>query len=274
MLNSEQLADAPMRDQVEFWNSWNADNREKEIAQVSVDQRDIILQWLDQLGRSDLKILEVGCGTGWFCSSLMRYGDVTGTDLSDEVLRRAAVRTPGARFVAGDFMALEFDPAGYDVLISLEVMSHVADQRAFMKKISGLLLPGGYLMLATQNRPQLERNDIPRPMPGQIRQWVDRHQLSRLLDGLFEVRSLFSITPQCNRGVLRMINSARLERTLNRLRMHPVNRALKYAQRKAWLGWTLMCLAQKPPAHSETTRDPLGRRRMTRNSRQCALCLI
>ena len=70
-------------------------------------------------------------------------------------------------------------------------------------------------MLATQNRPQLERNDIPRPMPGQIRQWVDRHELSRLLMAEIDVRSLFSVTPQCNRGVLRVINAHKLLRALS-----------------------------------------------------------
>lgn len=256
MLNSEQLPDAPMSAQIEFWNRWNADHREEEIMQVSIDQRDVVLGWLDRLGRRDLKILEVGCGAGWLCNNLVSYGDVTGTDLSHEVLARAAVRTPKATFVAGDFMSLEFDPSGYDVVVCLEVLSHVADQRVFMLKISELLRPGGYLTLATQNRPQLERNDIPRPMPGQIRQWVDRRQLARLLEGVFEVRSLFSVTPQCNRGVLRIINSARLERTLTAIGLRPVNRALKRAQQKAWLGWTLMCLAQKPSAALSKSNEP------------------
>jgi 2-polyprenyl-3-methyl-5-hydroxy-6-metoxy-1,4-benzoquinol methylase len=246
MLNSEQLRSAPMSDQVEFWNRWNADHREEEIMQVSIDQRDVVLRWLDQLERRDLKILEVGCGAGWLCSSLLPYGEVTGTDLSHEVLRRAAARTPQATFIPGDFMSLDFGCSSFDVLVCLEVLSHVADQKAFIQKMAGLLRPGGYLMLATQNRPQLERNDIPPPMPGQIRQWVDRHQLAQLLDGTFNVRSLFSITPQCNRGVLRIVNSARLERIMSAIKLHPLNRALKYAQQKAWLGWTLMCLAQKP----------------------------
>jgi 2-polyprenyl-3-methyl-5-hydroxy-6-metoxy-1,4-benzoquinol methylase len=150
------------------------------------------------------------------------------------------------KFIPGDFMSLDFDPEAYDVLICLEVLSHVADQPSFIKKMASLLKPGGYLMLATQNRPQLERNDIPRPMPGQIRQWVDRHELRRLLAAEFDVRSLFSVTPQCNRGVLRLINAHKLHAAMSAIGLGRVGRAIKQVQAQQWLGWTLMAFGQKP----------------------------
>ncbi len=246
MLNAEQLRDAPLSVQVEFWNKWNADTREKGILQVSMDQRHVVVDWLERMRRGDLRILEVGCGAGWLCGSLTKYGSVTGTDLSHLVLSRAARRTPDVKFIAGDFMSLDFEKGSYDVLVCLEVLSHVADQRAFIRRIASLLKPGGYLMFATQNRPQLERNDIPRPMPGQIRQWVDRHELARLLEPDFNIRSLFSVTPQCNRGVLRIINSSKLHSALSAIGLARVGQTVKRVQEKAWLGWTLMCLAQKP----------------------------
>ena len=43
MLNAEQLRDAPLNAQIEFWNRWNAEGREGAIAQVSVDQREVIV---------------------------------------------------------------------------------------------------------------------------------------------------------------------------------------------------------------------------------------
>ena len=54
-------------------------------------------------------------------------------------------------------MALDFGVGQFDVAVSLEVLSHVADTQAFIDKIASLLKPGGYLMLATQNRSVLER---------------------------------------------------------------------------------------------------------------------
>lgn len=68
----------------------------------------VIDRWLTQLGRHDLDIIEVGCGAGWLCDRLTKFGRVTGTDLSHEVLARAANRWPSVNYVAGDFMQLDF----------------------------------------------------------------------------------------------------------------------------------------------------------------------
>ncbi|WP_206035695.1 bifunctional 2-polyprenyl-6-hydroxyphenol methylase/3-demethylubiquinol 3-O-methyltransferase UbiG [Roseomonas sp. HF4] len=112
---------------------------------------------------------------------MLPFGRVTAADLSDQVLARAARRVPRARFVAGDFMTLEFGEAAYDVAGSLEVLAHVANQQAFLGRIARLLRPGGHLLLATQNRPILELNRIPLPAPGQLRKWMDRRELRQLL---------------------------------------------------------------------------------------------
>jgi 2-polyprenyl-3-methyl-5-hydroxy-6-metoxy-1,4-benzoquinol methylase len=135
MLKSEQRLDAPMHEQVSFWNAWNAACREHEIDRVSIDQGDQVARWLQQLGRKNLDILEVGCGAGWLCSRLREFGAVTGTDLSNEVLERASARSPDVTYVAGDFMVLDFRKEAYDVIVSLEVLSHVTDQSAFITQV-------------------------------------------------------------------------------------------------------------------------------------------
>ena len=54
-------------------------------------------------------------------------------------------------------MTLDLELEGFDVIVSLEVLAHVDDKRAFVSRMASLLRPGGMLMLATQNRPVLER---------------------------------------------------------------------------------------------------------------------
>jgi len=240
-----QIAQPPIPLQQAFWNDWNAAHREHAVDVVSLDQAKTVGGWLERIGRRGLDILEVGCGSGWLCSQLTAFGRVTGTDLSDRVLVRAAERVPQARFVAGDFMALDFGRATQDVAVSLEVLSHVSDQPAFFGKISSHLRPGGYLMLATQNRPALERNNIAPPRPGQLRRWVDRHELRALLEADFVIEELFSVTPQFNRGLLRFLNAPKAKRLAAAAGLPVVNTAIKKAQERAWLGWTLMALARK-----------------------------
>src|SRR5262249_44604084 len=146
------------------------------------------------------------CGAGWLCPWLKPFGRVTATDLSDEVLARARARIPDVKFIAGDFMTMQFADANYDVVIALELLSHIADQPALIARLPRMLLPGGLLMLATQNRPVLERyNTVEAPKPGQVRHWVDRHELKNLLSPHFAVDELLTITPRSNRGLFRLI---------------------------------------------------------------------
>jgi len=80
------------------------------------------------------------------------------------------------------------------VIVTLEVLSHVEDQPAFVAKLATLLRSSGQLMLATQNGPVLQKyNRIPSPGPGQLRRWVDREELTALLSKDFQVIELFSV---------------------------------------------------------------------------------
>ena len=232
----------PIELQRSFWNEWNAHNRETRLSDVSEDQRTLVVEWLQGLGRTGLDILEVGCGAGWLCPSLTPFGRVTATDLSDEVLARARERMPDVQFVAGDFMELEFEPGGFDVVIALEVLSHVSDHDAFVAKMARLLRPGGVLLLATQNRPVLEKyNTVPAPKPGNLRRWFDRDELSALLAPHIDVSEIRTITPVASKGLLRLVAGRQTKRFWRAV----TGRLLENTLAKAGLGWTLMVRGQK-----------------------------
>jgi SAM-dependent methyltransferase len=254
---------SPISLQQGFWNQWN-ESREKSLEEVSRRQARVICGWLDALGRKDLDIIDVGCGAGWLCWQLTQFGGVTGTDLADEVLARAQSRTPEVSFVPGDFMKLDFGLRRFDVVVTLEVLSHVADQRAFVSKLASLLRPGGHLMLATQNRLVLKHlNFIPPPAPGQLRRWVDRHELQGLLEPEFEILELFSVTPKMGRGlaIRQRMGSKGLDShgraavgacngepappAADRSGRNRLRRWVTERLEAAGLGWTLMALARR-----------------------------
>jgi SAM-dependent methyltransferase len=230
--------------QQNFWNQWNSSTREHQLAKVSLEQAAFATSRLGKLDLHDARIIEIGCGTGWLSPYLAGFGKVVATDLADEVVARAARRYPHIDFVSGDFMGLDFGAESFDAAVCMEVLSHIADQPKFIAKIASLLRPEGYLILGTQNRPALQLNDIPEPEPGQLRRWVDRHELHRLLSAEFEVIELCSITPVFNRGWRRILNSHKLTRATERV-LPPLARWIKTSQENAWLGWTLMALARK-----------------------------
>jgi SAM-dependent methyltransferase len=187
---------------------------------------------------------------------LTNYDHVTGTDLSDKVLARAQQRWPQVVYVAGDFTKLDLGRDIFDVIVTLEVLSHVADQMAFVTKLAGHLRPSGYLMLATQNRYVLERfNRIPPPHPGQLRRSVDRRELYELLAPSFTVEKIFSVSPLANRGIMRLVNSYKLNKVIQAL----VGNGIEKMKEDFGLGWTLMALARKPVSEAAQTIAELSR---------------
>ena len=232
----------PLTLQQRFWDSWAAISGDKGYEEISARQAKIICDWLSTVDVPDMKLLEVGCGTGWFCPRLAAFGSVTATDLSPTQIETARALFPQVQFLAGDFMTLELEPEQFDVVVTLEVLAHVADQQAFVERIAKLLKPSGLLMLATQNRPVLERfNRIEPPGPGQIRRWVDARELAGLLSRSFRVLELKSVTPRANRGFLRLLNSRKVNYPIRAL----FGDRFENLKERLGLGWTLVALARK-----------------------------
>lgn len=233
------------------WNEWNTQsNREFAMSEVQRGQVDVITGWLDQAaGTGRLRILDVGCGAGWLSERLAPYGDVTGVDLADEVLERARVRLARfdrLRLIAGDFMELRLDDQGlYDAVVTVETMAHFQDQAAFLRRISALLVPGGTLIIAAQNRPMMERNIAHLPNHGWYRRWVDRAELDDLVSQEFDVHDIHSIVPKFFAGPLHIVNSERVGQIASSIGLGWPLGTIKRWEEEHDMGFTLMCLATK-----------------------------
>lgn len=235
--------DEPVDAQQEFWDSWNKMFLDNSRGPTSQRQAEIVAEWLHRLARPRLDILEVGCGSGWMCERLAAFGQVTGTDLSQKVLEAAQQKFPEVHFVAGDFMTLGLPMEAADVVVTLETLAHMADQPAFLHRISSVLRRGGYLMLASQNPLVLGRWDGVAPRAyGQIRHWVGRRDLRRMLERDFIVEQLITVVPFAHGGFLRIVNSPKVNRLVSTVIPQPT---LDRWKERAGLGHTIMALARK-----------------------------
>jgi 2-polyprenyl-3-methyl-5-hydroxy-6-metoxy-1,4-benzoquinol methylase len=233
-------------EQRRFWNDWNSQYRvgDRKMPEVNARQAKVVREWISGVGRADLDILEVGCGSGWLSQQLVRFGKVTATDLANEVLPPSQAASGGPTFIAGDFFALDLPRSAFDVVVSLEMLAHVEDQSAYVDKIAGLLRPGGFLMLATQNRFTLSRwSEVAPRGPGQIRKWVSAGELRALLEPRLRIQVLTSIHPVGDRGILRWVNGPMVNRVLSLVASQGRIHAMK---ERLLLGHTLMALARKP----------------------------
>ncbi|URM92320.1 methyltransferase domain-containing protein [Streptomyces sp. MRC013] len=111
------------------------------------------LDWLVGLLPPGARVLDVGSGTGRPAAErLVRAGcDVTGIDVSAEMVRVARERVPGARFEQADVRTFEAPGDGYDAVCAffpLLVMDQPEVARSLARTASWVA-PGGALALAT-----------------------------------------------------------------------------------------------------------------------------
>jgi 2-polyprenyl-3-methyl-5-hydroxy-6-metoxy-1,4-benzoquinol methylase len=243
-MNSNNPEGPSTSEQANYWDAWNARWRETtELSRRMQKQVALFMAWLMSFGRKDMKVLDVGCGSGWLCALLMPFGMVTGIDFTTEVLDRARSRNPEVRYITGDFLDAGFKNE-FDVVVSMEVISHLTYQAGFIHKCWEALKPGGYLMLATQNKYVYEhRAETVPPSPSQVRKWLTPRTLRKVLEPEFEILQLTSVYPDGHKGMLRFVNSPRVNQLASRI--VPQER-LDAMKERMLLGMTLMALAQKP----------------------------
>ena len=244
--NATHASQAPTIDQQrEFWAShWRQWQERKVINSWSALRAERILAWLSSLGLSSPKILDLGCGIGWFSELLTSFGQVSGVDLSEDAIAQAKARCPQARFFAANILADKLPDSGFDVAVSQEVIAHIEDQAGYLQKAAELLRPGGYLILTTANKFVLERarTGFYEYPPEHIEIPLDMKTLKRLLKPHFLVLRSDTINPVGNQGVLRLINSPKLNSALQVFMGRDSLTALK---EHAGFGYDLIVLAQK-----------------------------
>ena len=120
--------------------------------------RRFVTPLLDQAtgGRSSLRILDCGCGTGNNLRLLRPYGRAFGIDLTFSGL--AYARQNGERLVArASALSLPFSADVFDLVTSFDVIYAFDDERAAeaLREMHRVLAPGGHLVLNVAALPML-----------------------------------------------------------------------------------------------------------------------
>ena len=104
-----------------------------------------------------LRLLDIGCGGGLVAEPMARLGAaVTGADAAEANIAVARIHAEqqGLQidYRATTAESLVDEGAGFDVVLALEIVEHVADPAAFLATCAQLLKPGGLLIASTLNR--------------------------------------------------------------------------------------------------------------------------
>jgi len=104
---------------------------------------------------SELKVLDIGCGGGLMCEPLARLGaEVTGIDAVEKNIKSAQIHANQNELnINYKLSAVEELPnKKYDIILNLEVIEHVNNQKLFISKSCELVNHGGLMFVATINK--------------------------------------------------------------------------------------------------------------------------
>jgi SAM-dependent methyltransferase len=96
-------------------------------------------------------ILENGCGVGMYVEHLAPLGgQIYGLEYDFERAAQAGRRSPNIVNAAGE--TLPYPDASFDLILSHEVLEHVADDRLAVREMIRVLKPGGMAVIFVPNR--------------------------------------------------------------------------------------------------------------------------
>lgn len=100
--------------------------------------------------RTTGKILDIGCGYGFFLETARKRGwQVYGTEVSDEACQ--ICREKGIEMHCGKFEESELETESFDIVVSFEVIEHLQNPVEIVQGIHKVLRKGGLCYVTTPN---------------------------------------------------------------------------------------------------------------------------
>lgn len=112
---------------------------------------------IDELN-SGAKVLDIGCGAGVpIAKALAQHFEVTGVDISKEMILLSRKNVPNGTFIHADVMEVDLPPSEFDAVVSFYTIFHIPKEhhRALFERIYRWLKVGGYLLVTVANEDEV-----------------------------------------------------------------------------------------------------------------------
>jgi 2-polyprenyl-3-methyl-5-hydroxy-6-metoxy-1,4-benzoquinol methylase len=207
-----------------WWNLWNTSYRTKDdndvISTELFTRTAAIINGITRNGTC--RVLEVACGAGTLSRKLVS-STYHGLDLSpaaiDIAQQKAVQLSPksGANtrtYEAVDFHEWPARPEAFDLVVCVDAIAYFRDQRFVVRKFAECLGPQGNLVLTTINPfvyDRIQRTTSVRLESGPVNRCLTRAELHSLVEQAgFTIECSYTIMPRGKLGILRIVNSWRL----------------------------------------------------------------
>jgi 2-polyprenyl-3-methyl-5-hydroxy-6-metoxy-1,4-benzoquinol methylase len=145
----------PTQEELNNYYKVYAYNGELNISPLTIKSYHILLDEFEKYRKTN-KLIDVGCGAGYFLEEAKKRGwEVYGTEYSDKAVEVCLKK--GINIKKGKLNASEFDGAEFDVITSFEVLEHINNPNEEIQEFKKLLRKGGLFYCTTPNFNSLMR---------------------------------------------------------------------------------------------------------------------
>jgi ubiquinone/menaquinone biosynthesis C-methylase UbiE len=112
-----------------------------------------VLRMISQAGSAPIRILDLGCGNGWFSAMLanLEHTSVLGIDLPGEELEQAQrvwePQLPNLQFLGGDIFSLPLEEHSFDFITLGASYQYFPDLAMLVGRLRGLLKEGAQIIV-------------------------------------------------------------------------------------------------------------------------------
>lgn len=97
------------------------------------------------------KLLDVGCGPGFFLAYADKYYDAHGIDISEYAIREAKQRTKTAKLSVEDATDLDYKNVSFDVVTCFDLLEHLSNPMLALHEFYRILKNAGILIIRVPN---------------------------------------------------------------------------------------------------------------------------
>jgi 2-polyprenyl-3-methyl-5-hydroxy-6-metoxy-1,4-benzoquinol methylase len=156
LMGYRDAVDDPLERSLGWWLSWVGPLRE--LAEHGV-------MWLPAERRG--RLLDVGCGSGLFLTHMRDLGwSVSGVDADPAAVRAARSGLASDAVHLGSVENLELADSSFEAITLSHVIEHLPDPAESLRACRRLLVPGGWLVVATPNARSLGSRSLGRDWRG------------------------------------------------------------------------------------------------------------
>jgi SAM-dependent methyltransferase len=175
------------------------------------------------------RVLDAACGNGYGSEVLLAAGArVVAADIAIEALAEGrSLGRDRIGLTCASLLALPFPAETFDVVVSLETIEHVDDDRAYVAEVRRVLRPAGVLICSTPNRRVLNpgRALTDRPFnPFHVREYA-ADELESLLCAAFSSVTLYGQSPYAS-GYVSVLNRIGSQWPMLAVRLHQLRKVI------------------------------------------------